>query len=852
MVRRLPNLPNRVPRYSRSNRVLTEVNQSYEPAEFAARLKVHPPRDSAKAQMWGHIKSGFDAVQKYIEPGVIQEQTLLGERQAVDDFEAGSYNQRNGLTIRSQAYNATGERLITNRASRELSEGLDRALRESNGSMRALEANLQALQGEIFGSLPEIPGLRSRLAENFDTGVAAARRRVTQIAASRARAANARAAREAAAVATEEVTNAAFMAASPEELASVLSGGVEALVQHGPRHEFTVNGVTYPADASRSGQYSEGQLESTITDLTQESTELFLRADYERSETPALWAQDFEEAVLSGESGLPPDRALSLLNTFQSAAYTDENRRLAAERDERRAIETAVEQGLAPYVTAAENGVVVTIPQEDRARILAATQGNPELVAEVNRRFAAADLIVELNGMDPATRAAAIEAQISAIEATPGITVEEAQLLEVLGPQLEAVRSAVSRESTGISALEQLVNSGAIPTDEQMLEIGQRAQANPELASEFAVLEESLRIIGEGRAMTLPQREEMLTVLDEAIAEVGLQGGQAGVAATRRRQAVELAQEHFETLEGFAQNDAMRFARAQGIELPPLPSGENTNVLDIAATIAERTALLRPHTSRFGVENPVPLSQSEREQISDYFQAAPNSARVAFLDAFTGMSRSQREPILAALGADNPPILAASRIAATAPSAARAVLAGVGVRVEQPSTLITQVETATLAPLTTQGVLPGEDYEVLRETATRYAIGMAAREGLPQITAEHLERGFDLALGADDNGNGGLESVGRYGQTITPTGVQGSVLEQGIRNLTPERWTEIAGGPILDREERPVRLDRLWRAIGSLRPIGEGVYLPVHRDGGYFYAPGSETMMLTIRLEDLQ
>lgn len=828
-----------VRRYSRSARVVTEVQPSYT-----------PPANATK-EMFDTAKQGFEAGKKFLRPAVELEQTQRGEREAIEAFEGEEFEMRSPFSIRDAAFNATGERLVTNRAMIDLDEAFRGALKRADGSIRRLEAELSEVEAGM-GGLPEIPGLRTRWIETFERGAVTARRQTTELAQRRAAAAARQAAQDAAAAAENEVARLALTAGSPEELAAAISTGQADLAQYGPRGEFTVGGVTYPADPSRQGIYTPRQLETMNTALEREAHELFLRADYERTDSPAQWAEEFERTVLAGESPLPPGQALDMLSRFQSAARSDENARRTQENRVEAQLRDAADNALSPYVTARDNGLMVAMPDEERQALRSSVAGNATVAADLERHFAAADAIVAMNGLNPSQRIEYIEDLNRQFLETPGISPDEAAVVNAVAPYLEAARSAITRETVGVSAAEQMLTSGSVPTPEQLADMRTRAGGNPRLLQSVGVLEEAVAMVEAGNTLSGVEREEWLNTLGSELAELGVEGGRVGAGAQRRVEALEIAQQHFDTIEEMAQKDVTRFAVAQGIALSPMPTEDTAQLPDVAMTIAARVGEVRDATAQFGNEYPVPLSSSEMEAISDWMGNTNNASRIGFMEALDqSLPPAQSEAILNALGVDNPALLAAGRLVSSNPAASRAVLAGIGANVRG----VTETNMAD-AELTIQPLLPmlaPAELGRVRQTAEAYARGMAVRRGDSEIKVSDIEEGLDMALGADEDGNGGIEDAGRFGVTIMPTGVSGSDVESALRNMSDDRLTELVGGPVRDIMDREMTARDLFGgftagAVSGLRPLPGGLYAPLDDNGGFFITDNGP---LTFSMEDL-
>jgi hypothetical protein len=833
----------RVRRYSRHQRVLTDVQPNYDPPS------------AATAEMWGQIKSGLEDGIKFLRPAVEQEQTARGEQEALEAYENGSFEMRSPLTIRSRAFNTTGDRLITNRAMQVFEEGM-RDVQTRSTSVGSVRSNLQEFQTRFFSEMPNIPGLRARFVSQFERAEASMIRAATQRATAAANTSRRRAAAQTPALIAAEVERTALTAGTEGEVAAVVTEGIELLAADGPADAFTAAGVQFPPDPNRPGILRPSQIDSQATDMRRTAEETFLRAQILQSETPSLLAAAYEEEVFSGNADLPADDALRLIGSLRSTARQRESERLSAERQVATQLADAANEQLNPYITAAENGVAQAMPQAERSALLEGVSANPTLLAQVETQLAIADAVVALDGMDPQQRIAFIEDQFAAFEATPGVDATEAALIAELAPRLTALRRAIDEEQTGLDAADVAVNSGSLLDEDQMAELAARVAGYPELQEAYDTIAAAQEYITGTETLTGAQREDQFNAIEDALTTLSVEGGRVGVAAARQLEALEGARNHYSALTELAENDATRFARRQGIELEPFPA--DASLADVGAVVTARIAQVQPATQRYGIDYPVPLSSAEIEAVSDIMQGTNNASRVQFLQGFQDLPAPQRERIFAAIGQDNPQILAAARVATTAPAASRAILAGVGSNINVTPTVMAQVEATGLAPITRQGFLPPAQIEAVRETALHYARGMAVRNGATEINPADLEQGFNLALGADDNGNGGVEVVtdGRifgnnFGVTVLPTGVRGGDVGAALAALTPERITELAGGRILDGFENEYLPDRFLGQIRGLRPVSEGVYALTDEQGRPFRTPDADNPIFLVTLEDI-
>ena len=806
--------------------------------------------------MFDTVKQSFDAGVKFLRPAVEQEQTAIGEQKAVEAFEKGEFEMRKPFSIRDRAYNASGERLVTNKAMIDLDEGFRSVMKSADGNMRKLEAGLQELKGKA-GELPQIPGLQTRWLESYERGVATSRRQTTELAERRAVAAARQAAADAAAAAAAETERLALTAGTPEELSAALTSGIDNIAQFGPRGEFEVNGVVYPADPNRQGILTPRQVQNQATALSNSANELFLRADYERSDSPAEWARNFRDQVLDGNSPLSPGKSLSLLNSFEAAARADESRRRAEEKRVEREITDGLNAGLSPYLSAQENGLIVPVPEDVRTDLRAQAAGNPVLATQLEDQLAAADVIAGMQGLGPEERVAYIQGvQTRAID-DGIINTGEAEIINAMAPYLVAAKKQFTRETTGVTASEQALASGSILSDEALNEMVSAANAsgNTKLIESAQVIAEAQEFLKTGQELTGVQREEFLNNIGATYEELMAEGEAKGADVQRQLRALDFAQKHIATPTRLAEKEPVIFAAKQGIALQPFPTQEEATLPEVADMIVARIGTAGEAFAQYGNDLPVPLSQSELEGISDWMKGTNNASRIGFIETLNAsLTPEHSEAVLERLGVDNPELMAAGQVSRSNPAASRAILAGIGATVSGDTKTNRSVAELQIRPITSQGFLPPDEVERVGDIASMYARGIAAREGRSEATVADLERGYDIAMGADENGNGGIEDTGAYGVTVLPTGVKGGDVEDRLWRLGEDRWQELAGGAITDGSGRPISAERLFGtrfrsgAVTSLKPLGDGQFVPLDIEGGFFMTPNGP---LTFTLEDI-
>ena len=127
---------------------------------------------------------------------------------------------------------------------------------------------------------------------------------------------------------------------------------------------------------------------------------------------------------------------------------------------------------------------------------------------------------------------------------------------------------------------------------------------------------------------------------------------------------------------------------------------------------------------------------------------------------------------------------------------------------------------------------------------------MAARDGRSEISQRDLEEGIDIALGADEEGNGGLEDLGTYGATVLPTGIRGRDVSRSIKRIDDARLVELSGGAVTDRFGNEYSARDFLSTVESFRPdpTDSGRLIPLDDRGGVFLAPDG---VVSFSIEDL-
>lgn len=825
----------RVPRASRQSRVLTEVQPDYRPEGFA------------QSEMYQGLKRSFEIANEFIYPAVAQEQTIRGEQEANEAFEAGRFALRHPFSIRDRAFNTSGERLVTNRAMLDLDDGLREALERADGNMQVLQSELDRVRG-TFGELPTIPGLQTSWNESFERGSRAAIRRTTEIAEARARAAARAAASAARQTSEEELRRLAYEATAPEDLLSVVETGAEEIARSGPREAFVANGVSYPADPERTGVMSAERVEREQDELMLSSQKIFLEGELRRTDDPGALA---DQIISWATAPYSPIRlgvgdTIELVRAVERRGREEESKRLEEERAVAERLANAAAENLDPYVSAVSNGVAVPIPQDVVDSTLLSVSGNPELRMQVETTIAAHDHMTALTAMTPSQRQAYVDDLRAQIASDGVVTPQEAETLNRVVPYLEGIRSAITAESLGIPAMEIALSSGALPSDEAIATMAAAAEASgsEELVRGVAAIGEAVAAINDNALLPIEQRQELIEGMQDTINASQAAGNfSSPMVAAAFNKSMDLALSYLNTMETMAQENPMRFLGLMGVDVAPFPAEDTSTLTDVAAMIVERAGATNEIFARYGVQRPVPLSRSENAGVSEWLRSTNNMSRIGFLETLTnGLPTEHAAGVMEALGQSDSMLMAAGHVAGHNVAAANTILAGASApELEPKREMIVSSRIRALGPLVDMGVLPPDEIERLDEVATAYARGMAAQDGDTEIDQRHLLDGYDIALGADENGDGGLEDLGDFGMTILPTGMQGHNVEDYLRRAPAEFWEEVAGGPITDSAGRAFEIRELFgygaRNIVAVQPIAGGLYVPLDVELRYFATP---------------
>lgn len=819
----------RTPTYGPSARTMLEVQPD---------MPVH----TGSSQAFDQVRKAFDGANKFIKPAVIQEQTVRGEEEALAAVNGGTFEVARPFTVRDQAFNTTASKLIANKASIALDEGVRAAMKKANGNLGALNGEMEKLRNNIMGDLPEgLPGLADNLQASYERSHSAAKRQTIELAERRAIAAQKQAAADAAAIALEEVETLGLTGGTADELAAAVTQSSNNIAAFGPRGEFTVNGVTYPADPSRSGILSAREVQSRIDGIAEHGASIMLEAEFLASDAPGAFARDFEANARAGNSPFDAGTSLKMISSFNSRARTIESQRRTDQKAAENALDEAITDTFTGFVTMAEAGVPVAIPEGERQALLETLSTNPEKLAEARRKFAAADAIVETHGMTGVQLVAYHEDLMETARAAAArgeFDLTSAAQIEAISDRVQALKSAVTRETTGISSATAILNEGGLLTEDDIATLRVNAAGNDKLLKEVEELEVARRLVDATGEMSGAQREQFLEAQEAALQRLAVEGKHNGVAVAIQIEGVELAMKRSERISELASKDPVKFAAAKGIELQSL---EVETMAQAGGVIVDRMKTIAPAAQLEGVENAVPLTDPEVAAIAEVFQNSTRTDQAAFLASVAELGRDGAMAVYDRIGMDDP-VLFAAGIAQSNNNgpAARMILRGNGVKVGGATpTNINAARAVAIGPV--MNTLTPDTIQRLDSAATAYAKGLAISEGGEDVTQEQIEAGYRIALGEDQDGRGGLDDT-RFGPVILPPGVTGGQIDRALSRLTDDNLAEMVGGSVVDVQGRRFTAEQLLDTIEGLRPhpTKPGYLIATDADGGVFGVVSTE------------
>lgn len=836
----------RVPRYGASSRVAIEVQPD-------------APINTGKAKQFEALRKGFDAANEFIYPAVEQEQIAKGEEEALEAVNSGTFELRKPFTIRSKAFNTTAEKVIENRATIQLDEGVRAAMKKADGNIGVLEQEMEKLRSKILGELPDIPGLDTDIQTSWERNLSASRRQTTELAERRAIAAQKQAAGDALEAAKQSIETLGLTGGTADELAAELADQAEALVKFGPRGEFTVNGVTYEADPTRSGILSANQVAGQIEALEQRGHKVMLESEFLRSETPGSFAREFQERVFAGQSPFDAGTSLEMIRSFNSRAHTYEAQRRSAAAAAEKSLRETVAGQISPYVELSEAGVYTVIPDAMQAELLAAASPYPDLQQELEQEFAVAQAFVDTQGMSGPELLRYTKGVREQLEAGIGageIDLEGAAVIKALEGRVKKALDAIDSSTIGLSVIEQLTEDGELPEDVDFDGMIEQADGKPELLEKIAVIKAFLRDAVALRGENSNEREAQIQAGYDHIAALAKMGKGLGAEARMTLAVLDRLDAWSDALTELARKDPVAFAKAAQVPLETLAEAEG--MAEVGAVVVSRVRGIEAAAAREGVSNLVPLTDMEVTAIVEVFDNSTRSEKAAFLGQIATLGPDRAAAVFGRIGQSSKGLLAAgaAQLNNNAP-AADTILRGINAP-KVPGGEIADVTQARQSALG-EGLLlfNNASLNMLDEAAMAYAKGKAMMDGKSEIDVGDLEDGYLNATGRDRDGTGGLQVGSRTGPVVLPSGVDVDEVDRGLRFLNDEVLSGLVG-KVVDRSGREITADELTSNIAAMRPHpkDQNVLIPVDEDGGVFGTVSADGEIitpgiLTFTIEDL-
>ena len=758
-----------------------------------------------------------------------------------------TFEPRLPFTVRDAAFNSAADRVLEARASEALQTGMAAATQRANGDLGKLREELDKVRSQVIGSLPEsMPALKLTLEQSFARNAGVATRGAVDLMQRRVMAEQEVAKVQALAAARGEAERLALTGAGAGEIASSLSDSQDAMAAFGPREGFVLNGKTYPPDPTRAGIMTAAEISSQVSDIGSSSRRMMIEAEFERSQAPGQFADEFRRQVMSGNSPLPVGESLDLMRSLDSRAAAAESARRAAANADRKQLETETETSINAYVTMGEAGVPVAVSQQMRAQILNNLSPYPDMQRKAELEFAVADAAVATHGMSgPELVAYSQKVQGSIVEAAKrgAVDFEAVAVVQSLQDRVKKVQDAVTAEMIGLPMIEQLAMDGATADDIDWQALRDKAAGKPELVQTVSEVEAFYRDIESLDGMTAAERDDALEAARQNLGYLAAKGGEYGAAGAQASNVLNRLQEWSEKRADLAKNDATKYAQAIGLELPSMEGVQTMG--EAGSIIAQRVALLAPRTEQEGVKFPVPLTAQELTGISEVFKGSGRSEQAQFLASVSDLGRDQADAIFSKIGRSEPALFAAGAVySAGNQNAAMTILRGAAdVKVGGGSADdVAAARMEAIGDLLESNMIAPDGVAAIDAAALAYARGAAVAEGGREMTVDDLTTGYQVALGQQEDGSGG-PAMTSYGPTILPKGWTASKAGRAIGRIDEAKLSEMVYGKgsttpavVTDGEDRAIPLRRVLSNIEALRPVdGEpGKLVPLDADGRPF------------------
>lgn len=771
---------------------------------------------------------------------------------------ANTFEPRVPFTVKDAAFNAAADRVIATKAAAAMDQGMRAAQTRANGDLGVLRDEMEKVRAQVMAELPkELPGLATEIQAQFDRGRVVAERQAVDLAQRRVYQQQEQALAQAVTLTQQEAERMALTGATETELADLMAQATDGLSRFGPREEFEIAGRVYPADPSRAGVLTPAAIADSMTKVSLGARRLMIEADFERSAAPGQYVDEFRRNMYAGNSPLPPGESLELLRSMESRARSNESARRTAAAAERKRLEQGMTDTINAYVSMGEAGVPVAIPPEERARITASLSAYPDLQRQAQIEFAVADAQVATHGMTGSELTAfvgSVRGDMRAAAERGELDLGGAAIIASLEDRIKKVQDAVTAETLGLPLIEQLAMDGATADAVNYDALREQAAGKPELLQAISEVETFHRDVEMLDHMTAQERAMVLEDARGALATLAAKGNGLGTEALTTQAVVDKLEAWSAHRQELASKDPVKFAQSVGVELPSF--AEAVTIADVGAVIGQRVAILAPHTSAEGVDNPVPLTQSELDAISETFEQSGRGQRAEFLGTVADLGEDQAMAVFKRIGEAEPVIYAAGSVYTMGNKQAAGVILRGAVDTKLDGGSATDIASArenALGPLLEADVLDPEGIKALDDTALAYARGLAMAERGRAIEQDDIEAGYAIALGQQEDGSGGFAET-RYGPTLLPSGWTSGRVNRSLRAMTDEQLTAFAGGMVTDAFGRTLTADQVESNIEGLRPTDDPMILiPVDAEGRVFATDnGAERGILRIDLREFE
>lgn len=761
-----------------------------------------------------------------------------------------TFEPRLPFTVRDAAFNATADRVIGARAAEAMETGLMLAQQKANGDLGVLRTEMEKVRNEVMSTLPkELPGLATDLEATFTRGMGAAERQTLELKQRQKIAQTNEAMTAQAGNVKAEVERLALTGAGSAAISAALAAGQDSLAAYGPREGFVLNGKTYAPDPTRAGIMTPGEIATGIGALSSDASRIMIEAEFMKSAAPGQFVEEFRKQVFAGESPLGVGESLALLSELQGKANSAESARRTAANAERERLTKEYKDRINPYVEMTENGVPVAIPPQERQRILAALAPYPDLQREAETEFAVADAAVATHGMrggEIVAYADTVKADLAAAAESGQIDLNAVAVLESLQDRIKKAQDAVTAEMIGLPMVEQLALDGATADEINWDALREQAAGNQEVLDQIAATEAFYRDVESLEGMTADERDAVLAEARSRQAELAAQGSGYGSAALQTQKVLDKLTAWSEKRADLAANDSMAFARSAGVAMPSMEGAQS--MADVGGVLAERVALLAPLTASEGVLYPVPLEPAEIAALSEVYKTSTRADQTAFLAGISSLGQEQAEAIFGKIGQSEPLLFAAGTVFAGGNTQAAGVILRGSVDTKLPGGSADEISAAretVMGDMLKQDMIDGGSIAAIDAAAAAYARGVALSEGGRAMTQDDFQRGYEVAMGAQEDGTGGVQFT-RYGTTVLPAGWDSYKLDVIFGGMNDDQLKLFAGGTVQDSSGNIFTADQLRNTMEQLRvdPENPNVLIPLDESGGVFLVDQSGTKQI--------